>query len=145
MLIREEPVDPLELLNLTFERGHGRNRARNAKFAPSGRRSASVVSRGSNSASGFGGTRHLLRKIAYAAQASLFACEEGVVVHEAIGAFSEGRILMDLTFRRGGVRPSRSSGRPARDRRGGARRSRERAGWGIDEGHLKRLIILHRS
>ena len=101
------------------------------------------MSRSSKTTSKLGRMRHTLGRIAYAAQASLFACEEGVIVHEAIGAFSEGRILMDLTFRRGGF-GARSSERPARDWRSAARRSRGRAGWGIQEGHLKRLMILHR-
>lgn len=101
------------------------------------------MSRGSNSTSEGGTVRRSLGKIAYAAQASLFAWEEGAIVHEAIGALSEGRILMDMTFRRRAF-PARSSKRPDRDWRGAARRYRRHAGWGIQEGHLKRLIILHR-
>jgi hypothetical protein len=101
------------------------------------------MGRGSRSTPGFGKVRHSLGKIVYAAQASLFACEEGVIVHEAIGAFSEGRILMDLTFRRR-ASPVRSSERPDRDWRGAAGHSRRRGGWGIQQGHLKRLMILQR-
>jgi hypothetical protein len=87
--------------------------------------------------------RQSLGGIACAAQASLLGWEEGIIVHEAIGALSEGRILMDLTFRRRTV-SARSSRHPDHDSRAGARRSRKRPGWGIQEGHLKRLIILSR-
>jgi len=101
------------------------------------------MSRGSDGTSGFGKVRHSVGRIAYAAQASVFACEEGVIIHEAIGALSEGPILIDLTFRRRAF-PARSSERAGRNWRGAARRRRRHAGWGIQEGHLKRLIILYR-
>jgi hypothetical protein len=98
---------------------------------------------GGRSRSRLSGVRRTLSKIAYAAQASFFAWEEGIVLHETFGVLSNGQLLVDLTFKR--QQPSSNTvRRPYNSSRPVPRRSRKRPGWGIQEGHLKRLIILSR-
>jgi hypothetical protein len=71
----------------------------------------------------------VLGSITQASQAWLLAWEEGVLVHESLGALTNGQAFMDLIFRaKTGV--ARDPGTPE--------------GWGIQEAHVKRLLLLNR-
>jgi hypothetical protein len=98
---------------------------------------------GGRNSSRTSGVRRTLCEIGYAAQASVLACEEGIVLHETISALTSGQWLIQLSFKR----RASAAASPARFEFNPTARPRRRHGrpaLGIQEGHLKRRIILRR-